>query len=103
VILTYYGGEVIDLKENNMFHEHSTSEELYARMIGHEMLKFAKEYDIHRLLQQIDSEATAMLAEIKAILDDAALDDPICFHRIEAVIRVFHSRGIQTCRHWEPD
>lgn len=77
------------------------SEELYARAIGWEILKYTKEYNLHNLARQIDSDAVALLGEIKAILDDPALDDPACFYRVDALVRAFHRHSLTTDRHEE--
>lgn len=49
--------------------------------------------------QQVDGAAVKLLERIKAILDDDALDDPECFHRIDAIVDTFHEAGIPTSRH----
>lgn len=38
------------------------------------------------------------MAQIQAVLDDDALDDPECFDRIERIVTTFHDRGIPTPR-----
>lgn len=79
------------------------SEELYARAIGWEVVKYVKDYDMHRLARQADSDAIALLHEIKAVLDDRILDDPTCFCRVDALVRAFFHHGLHTQRHSELD
>ena len=38
-------------------------------------------------------------SEIKAILDDDTLEDPECFHRIDAMVGAFGAKGLYTPRH----
>lgn len=78
--------------------EPTVSEHLWAKIIGQEVLKFAKDESIDRG-QQVDGAAVKLLERIKAILDDDALDDPECFGQIEAVVDAFHEAGIPTSRH----
>lgn len=79
------------------------SEELYARAIGLEILKYVKDCDLHRLARQVNTEALLLIQEILEILDDAALDDPECFSRVDLLVRAFHSCGLLTTRHCELD
>lgn len=79
------------------------SEELYARAIGWEVVKYVKDYDMHRLARQMDSDAVALLKEIKAVLDVRTLDDPTCFYRVDALVQAFSRYGLYTQRHWELD
>ena len=83
--------------------EPTVSEELYARAIGHKLIKWAKEYDPDLLLQQINTDAVLLLKEIQCILNDETLDDPDCFYRIDAIVSAFHCAGLSTTRHWELD
>ncbi len=76
-------------------------ERLYAQEIGFRILDYVKDYNVHELARQIDSDAVAMIKEIKAILDDLTLDDPECFLRIDAIVRTFHFHNLVTERHWE--
>ena len=77
------------------------SEELFARAIGREVLNYVKDYDLHRMARQVNTEALLLLKEILDILDDASLDDPECFYQVERLVHAFHSRGLLTTRHCE--
>lgn len=79
----------------------TVEERLCAQAIGWDFLRYAKQYDIHDLARQVDSDAVALIKEIKTILDDHTLDDPDCFLRVDAIVRSFHVRGLSTDRHWE--
>ena len=74
----------------------TVTEELFAYTIGQEALRY-----IHSepLALSIESQALQILSEIKLILDDRTLDDPECFHRIDAIVNTFHAHGIRTSRH----
>ena len=76
-------------------------ERLYAQELGWEVLRCAKELNVQELARKVDSEAIALIKEIKTILDDRTLDDPDCFLRIDAIVRVFHKYDLPTDRHWE--
>ncbi len=79
--------------------EPSVAEELCAKALGQEMLRFARAYQTHDLIQYINSRAVSLLADIRRILNDPALDDPDCFHRIDAIVDAFHRCGLSTSRH----
>lgn len=72
---------------------------LYTIAIGAQTVEFLEQLDPGRLVEAAESQAMKLLWDIKAILDDEALDDPACFHRIEAVVRAFEARDIQINRH----
>lgn len=79
----------------------TVEERLCAQAIGWEFLRYSKQYSIHDLAKQVDSDAVDLIKEIKAILDDPALDDPECFLRIDSIVRAFHAHSLTACRHWE--
>jgi len=73
---------------------------LAAQEIGQEMLKYLKEAEILKGLElKTESKALQILEEIRRVLDDSSLDDPECFHRIEAIVKVMEANGIHTTRH----
>jgi hypothetical protein len=86
-----------------VFREPFIEEALYARVLGQEVLKWAKDYDPRLLKQQVETEAVLLLEEIQKILDDDTLDDADCFRRIDSIVTTFHRAGIPTNRHWELD
>ncbi len=79
--------------------EPSVAEELCAKALGQEMLRFARAYQTRDLVQDINSRAVSLLAEIQRALNDPTLDDPDCFHRIDAIVDAFHRYGLSTSRH----
>ncbi len=79
--------------------EPSVAEELCAKALGQEMLRFARAYRTRDLIQDVNSRAISLLTEIQRILNDPALDDPDCFHRIDAIADAFHRYGLSTSRH----
>lgn len=79
------------------------SEELFARAIGREVLNYVKNYSLHPMARQVNTEAVLLIQEILDILDDASLDDPECFDRVDRLVHAFHSRGLLTTRHCELD
>ncbi len=81
------------------FSEFSAAEELCAKALGQEMLRFARTYQARDLVQDINSRAVSLLADIQKVLNDPALDDPECFQRIDAIVDAFHRYGLSTSRH----
>ena len=75
------------------------SEELYAKVMGQEILKFVQACDQHALARQVDSEAIRVLQKIRELLNDETLDDPNCFYRIDAIVQTFWNAGITVERH----
>lgn len=82
-----------------MFEEASTEKLMYEQAMGAAVLKYMRNYEPQSLLPEIDSEATKILQDIRTILDDDRLDDPECFHKIEAIVSAFHRYGLSTTRH----
>ena len=76
-------------------------EEFYARAIGWEVLKYAKEYDQHLLARRVECDAVELIKEIQKILDDEVLDDEACFLRMDAIVSAFGTHGLATKRHYE--
>lgn len=85
----------------NLENTPTVEERLCAQAIGWDFLRYARQYNIHDLAQQVDSDAVALIKEIKTILDDLTLDDSECFLRIDHIVRAFHSYNLSTDRHWE--
>lgn len=84
------------------FKSTSTVEEsLIAQAIGWDFLQYAKQYDIHDLARQVDSDAVNLIKKIKAILDGTALDVSECFLRIDDIVKAFYNHNLDTSRHWE--
>lgn len=80
--------------------EDSIFEELYAKAIGTQALKYLLKKGVLKMLgQETESAALRALSEIQTILNDDALDDPSCFRGIDAVVNAFHAQGLSTTRH----
>ena len=77
------------------------ADSLYAQILGHEMLSHfkAEEGNILQRIREIDSMAVRILEEIRAILDDDAIDDPECFDRIDRIVSIYNKNDIGTSRH----
>lgn len=76
-------------------------DELYARSLGWEVMRFLKreETKLLALRQETDSDALRIVEKIRCILNDDTLDDPECFERIERIVQTFYANGISTSRH----
>ena len=83
--------------------EQQIAEEFYSRVIGKEMLNWAREYAPNLLAVKAESEAMILIKKIKDILDDEYLTDSECFLRIDEIVSAFCQVGISTTRHWEAD
>lgn len=80
--------------------ELSIQEELAAQAIGTEALGYLKQiWTPQRLAQETERRALKALEDIRRALDDDALEDPECFHRIEAIVRAMEENGLYTTRH----
>lgn len=80
--------------------EQTVFEEVFANLIGKKVLQYCKtQHMLDEAAQQVESEALAVLAQIQETLNDKTLDDTECFHRIEAIVDIFHAHGISTSRH----
>lgn len=50
--------------------------------------------ELYRLAQELSKEACCKaLSDIRAVLDDDSLDDPVCFWRIEEIVRIYENLG----------
>lgn len=76
--------------------EWTVSESLAVQAIGRAAMGCM---DRDALVKAVNSEALALLKEIRGILDDGSLDDPECFAKIDALVSAFHRRGVPVSRH----
>lgn len=83
--------------------EQQIAEEFYSRIIGKEIMDWAREYAPHLLTAKAENETIAIIKKIKSILDDETLDDSDCYLRIDEIISAFCQTGLPTMRHWESD
>ena len=76
-------------------------DELYARALGWEVLRYIQDQEdrLHNMKQDTEGDALRVLEQLKRILDDPTLDDPDCFLRIEHIVQAFYAHGISTTRH----
>lgn len=72
---------------------------IYARTIGEQVLGYLAHLDPQQLAGEADSSAMALVESIRLILEDATLDDPECFSRIDAIVDAFSAAGIYVSRH----
>lgn len=95
--MMYNISEVRNMRSNQGNHS-AVAEALWAKSIGREALDFIKSRGVS-MEQSVHDEAVILLEKIRAILDDNTLDDPQCFHRIEAIVDAFSDADIPTARH----
>ena len=65
-----------------------TVKQIYAKAIGELALSYFERQGLPTA-EVAESRATALLSQIRDILNDETLDDPDCFRRIEAVVELF--------------
>lgn len=83
-----------------MYEDSTISDEVFANVIGRKVLQYCKcQHVLDETMRDTESAALSVLAKIREILNDEALDDPECFHRIESIIDTFYAHGIRTSRH----
>lgn len=70
--------------------------ELLARRLGDVLLEHLEGLEPERLSMEINSEAADILADIRGILDNTALDDFGC---MEEIVSLLNRKGIVTSRH----
>lgn len=72
---------------------------LYENTLEQLVTTYVNTLSVDELVPRLNAEAMNLLSEIKAILDDDAVEDPACLHRIDAIVNAFWSKGIYTPRH----
>ena len=78
----------------------SAKDELTIYSIGALVLSHIKKDEVLKeILLAAESNAMKTLNEIQEALDDDTLDDPECFKRIEAILKVLENNGITSSRH----
>lgn len=76
--------------------EWTVSESLAALSIGRAVMDCM---DREALAKAVNSPALELLEEIREILNDTQMDDPECFHRVDALVSAFRRRGVEVSRH----
>ncbi|WP_295747646.1 hypothetical protein [uncultured Oscillibacter sp.] len=80
--------------------ELKTHDELLVHAIGIVILQHMKKDEVLReILAMAETEAMQILDEIRQTLEDDTLEDPECFQRIKAILRILEKRGIGSLRH----
>lgn len=80
--------------------ELTAQEELAAEAIGLEAMRYLKQTEtMRRIARETEKRAIEALEEIRRVLDDSSLEDPECFHRIEAILTLLENQGITSSRH----
>lgn len=72
---------------------------LYDKTLEQLVMTYVSTLSIEELAPRLNAEAMNLLSEIKAILDDDAVEDPECFRRIDEIVSAFWAKGIYTPRH----
>ena len=72
---------------------------LYEKTLEQMVMVYVNSLSIEEMAPKLNAEAMNLLSEIKAILDDDAVEDPECFRRIDAIVNAFGAKGIYTPRH----
>ena len=75
------------------------AKQIYAQALGSLLLSYLDAQGCPPLPDTVETRALAAISNIKAILDDEALNDADCCQRIEAIVREFHANGLDTSRH----
>ena len=80
--------------------EYKAHEALIAEAVGTLILRHLRGNTIPKeIADAMESSAVRTLEHIRHILNDDTVDDPECFHRIEAIVRAMEDGGIPTVRH----
>lgn len=77
--------------------------DLCAKSLGDLIMMYCERISPADIFQKAESNALALIAEIKNILDDRTLSDPDCFQRIDMIVATFYEAGLPTSRHWEAE
>lgn len=77
--------------------------DLCAKALGDLIMTYYERISPADIFQKAESNALALIAEIKNILDDRTLSDPDCFQRIDMIVSAFCQTGLPTSRHWEAE
>ena len=78
----------------------SMRDELYARVIGWNILEYLGEKaNTLRIGEEVAEDALDTLEKIKRLLDDEKLDDSECYERIDRIVKAFYANGISLRRH----
>lgn len=83
--------------------EEGRMRDLYAKSIGELVIAYFEKVSPDLISQQAETDALALIAEIRDILHDESLSDPDCFQRIDALVTAFYQAGLPTPRHWETE
>lgn len=70
-----------------------------ALAVGTLILEYVRALPMEAIADLTDRSALCLLEAIKSILEKDGLDDPQCFHRIEAIINAYEACGISIKRH----
>lgn len=72
---------------------------IYAKAIGELIADYLDSIGCTEVFSVTESKAIELITEVKAILNDDSLDNLQCFRRIDAIVNVFSSNGMDTLRH----
>lgn len=77
--------------------------DLYAKAIGDLVMAYCENISPDLISRQAESNALALIAQIRTILNNESLSDPACFQQIDAIVSAFCQAGLPTSRHWETE
>lgn len=72
---------------------------LFEHSVGVEVMQYIEALPSETIVNRMDVEMVRLFSDIVKILDDDSLDDPTCFYRIDAIVRVFQEKGFGISRH----
>lgn len=78
-------------------------EELFARALGWIAINHFKEEGIwEEVSKTAENSALQALNQIQAVLNNDSIDDSNCLLKIDEIVTIFYSHGLDTSRHdWE--
>ncbi len=81
----------------------SLIEGLYINALMGLVMKCREDLSPVHIARQMDSNALALIAQIRDILNDKHFSDSECFYRIDDIVAAFYRAGVPVDRHWEVD
>jgi len=91
---------VIKVKEFFELFEPGAGCELLTYILAQEFADFLhQEGVVEKLSVNVNREALETLEKIQHVMNDESLEDPECFQKIEKIVEIFHTKGIQNTRH----
>lgn len=73
--------------------------QIYAKALGDLILSYLDAQSCPPLPHTVETRALETISNIKAVLDNKALNDSDCYGQIEAIVEEFYHVGLHTSRH----